>query len=440
MSIRTLIILFAGLVAGPLTAAAESLTLARAEELALQNHPRVSAAQLQALASREATAQVRSAFFPTLVANATAVGVDREGNRITAGALNNPSVFDRNGDGLVLNQLITDFGRTANLTKGAEFRSRAREQDALTARARVLLVVSESYFGALEAQAVLRVAGQTVATYQLIYDQVFELARNKIKSDLDVSFARVSLEQGRILQVKAQNDVNAAFTTLADALGSREEQRFELIEEALPATNVMDGAALVQQALASRPELAALRYERDASRRQFRAERDANYPTISAIAVAGITPVRDALLNDDHYAAAGVNLSLPIFAGGLYKSRQNEADFQARRAEETLRDAENDVVRDVRVAALNANYALERMGLTAKLAQSASEAFELAQARYQTGVGSIVELSQAQLNRTAAEIDETNAKYQYQIQRAALDYQTGRLAVGAAGLTGATRR
>ena len=81
----------------------------------------------------------------------------------------------------------------------------------------------------------------------------------------------------------------------------------------------------------------------------------------------------------------------------------------------------------MRVAWLNANTALQRLGVTAELLQQATQALDLAQARYDLGLGSIVELSQAQLNKTSAEIVSTSAKYEYQIQRAVLDYQTGAL-------------
>ena len=77
------------------------------------------------------------------------------------------------------------------------------------------------------------------------------------------------------------------------------------------------------------------------------------------------------------------------------------------------------------MAWLNANNALERWHISEQLLAQARLAFDLAQARYKGGLSSIVELSQAQLNVTAAEIEQASAKYEYQIQRAVLDYQVG---------------
>ena len=85
---------------------------------------------------------------------------------------------------------------------------------------------------------------------------------------------------------------------------------------------------------------------------------------------------------------------------------------------------QNGIVRDVRTAWLAANTAFQRVSVAAELAKQADLSLTLAQGRYQLGLSSIVELSQAQLNQTTAEIANTRAKYDYQSQRAILAYQT----------------
>ena len=105
------------------------LTLQEAHEAALRNHPLISVADLKALAARQVTRQFQSGFFPTLSANVVAVGTANDNTRLAAiGALNNPSIFDRNAEGLILSQLITDFGRTANLTGSAKLRAEAEAE------------------------------------------------------------------------------------------------------------------------------------------------------------------------------------------------------------------------------------------------------------------------------------------------------------------------
>jgi outer membrane protein len=400
------------------------MPLKEAETIAIRNHPRITEAELNALAAKQVTRQARAPFFPSIYANATAVGAPTSNTRIAAGALNSPAIFNRNAEGLSITQTITDFGHTANLAKSAKLHERAQQQNALATREEILMQVDTAYFRALGAQAVLRVAQETVNTRQLLLDQISALATNKLKSDLDVSFAAVALGEGNLLLARATNDLQAAYATFATLLGYRDRQAFILLEEAMPAPTPTNDAALVQLALQQRPELIQLRLERDAATQYALGQRDARFPTISAIGAAGLTPIHDDRL-EDTYAAAGIDLSLPIYTGGLLEARQREAELRAKAAEQGLIDEENNIIREVRVAWLNSNNALERWHISDQLLAEARESFELAQARYKGGLSSIVELSQSQLNVTAAEIEQASAKYEYQIDRAILDYQVG---------------
>ncbi len=112
---------------------------------------------------------------------------------------------------------------------------------------------------------------------------------------------------------------------------------------------------------------------------------------------------------------------------GYYAARQREAELKAQSDSEQLRSLENNVIRDVRIAWLNFNDAQQQLLTTEALVRNATEAFTLAQARYQTGISSIVELSEAQLNLTSAQIADAGARYNVLIQQASLDYQTGTL-------------
>ena len=420
-------VVLTGATAASETNGMQTLTLSEAHDLALKNHPQIAAANYRVLAAEEVTRESRAAFFPQANIYGSAVGADSSQTRIEAGGLNNPSVFDRAAGGLAVSQLITDFGRTANLTASSSLRAQAENQNANTTREQVLLGVDVDYFSALQAQAVMNVARQTLDTRQLLLDQVVMLASNKLKSELDVSFARVALEEGQLLLQRAQNDLDASLASLSTGLGFREFHPFNLVEQPLPPTgNTNDVSGLIDRALRDRPEILALMDERDAAKRFARAERDSRLPTVSAIGVAGASPVHDNRLPDD-YAAGGLQLSLPVFTGGLYLARQHEAELRANADAELLRSLEDNVIRDVRIAWLNLNNAHDRLRTTEQLVNHAQQAFDLAQARYQAGSSSIVELSQAQLALTSAQIAQTNARYDVLIQEANVNYQTGAL-------------
>jgi len=176
--------------------------------------------------------------------------------------------------------------------------------------------------------------------------------------------------------------------------------------------------------LGRRPELLSLRAQIEAARRFARAERDARRPTVSALGVIGNSPIHDDRL-EANYAAADLNITMPLFAGGLYLARQHRAEAQASAADEQLRDAEDNVIQQVRLAWLNVNTARQVLQTSRELVGNAGEAYELALARYQAGLSSVVELSEAQLNQVSAKINEANAHYELLQDEADLDYQVG---------------
>jgi len=406
------------------------LTLRQARMLALQSHPALAAANFRADAEQQAVIETRAGLFPQVALLGTAAEGGADNTRILAGGLNNPSVMDRTAGGVLVSQLLTDFGHTSNLLASSKYKARAAGQEVAATREQVLLQVDEAYFGVLQAQVVESVAKQTVDTRQLLLDRVSALARNKLKSDLDVNFARVALENGRLLLESARNGVDNAMATLSAALGLEQAERFRLADVGNPATGSEESAdigALIDRALRDRPDLASLRDQLDAALRYARAERDARLPTIAAVGAAGGAISHDSRL-PDNYTAGGIEISIPLFAGGLFLARQHEAEFRAKALGESLRNAEDNVGRDVRIALSNLMNARERLHTTGELVATANEAYELAQARYQVGASSIVELSQAQLQQTSAQIDAATARYEVFRQRSVLQYELGELA------------
>jgi outer membrane protein len=399
------------------------LSVKDAEAIALKNNPAISVARLSALASQQVTREVRSNLWPQTYANITAVDA-RNNSRITAGALNNPIIYTRAAGGATVSQLITDFGHTTNLVASARLQAQADEQNAIATKEEVLLAVDQSFYNALQTHAVLRVAEQTVASRQLTSDQVSALTKSKLKSELDLSFANVNLAQAKLLYLDALNNDKAAMASLSAILGYPILQNFELINE----TETMnpppaDIDQLLADAFAKRPEILALEFESQSAEKLHLANRDQMFPTISALAAYGDAPVRDDRVYGP-YAAAGVNLQIPIFNGFLYSARSREADLRAQATRQRLLDLRNRIARDVRTSWLAASTAFDRVHVSEQLLSQANLALDLAQTRYKLGLSSIVELSQAQLQQTQAEIGNAQAGFEYRLALSVLRYQT----------------
>lgn len=401
------------------------LTLAEAQKLALKNNPQLTAAVLEAAAALQVPVQYRAAYLPNLSGNVTAVMADN-GSRLAAGGLNNPTVYDRFAAGLSLTQMVTDFGRTKNLIDMAKLRADAQNQVTEQVRADILLVTGQAYFSLLREQAVLRVAQQTVNARKLLSDQVTTLAQSKLKSQLDVSFANVNLADAQLFLVQAQNAVKAGEARLAAVMGLPGDTRFVLAEEPMPAPLPAQPDALIQQALANRPELRGLRLEQSASAKFVRAEHALNYPSVAVVGTAGFVPAGEPQIQS-HYGAIGINLNVPIFNGGLFTAREKEARLREQSTQQRVSDLETQVARDVRVAALNEQTACDRVPLSEEMLKQAQTALDLSESRYNLGLSSMVELSQASLNLTSAQIGVESARYECETQRVNVDFQLGAL-------------
>jgi outer membrane protein len=399
------------------------MSLPQAQEIALRNHPRIASAALAAQASVSAIQEARSAYYPTVSANVTGVGTN-PGSVLSAGAVTTSSIYNRAATGVVANQLLSDFGRTRSLEQSARLRSASQSQNVIATRAQVLVEVRAAYYQALAAESVLKVARATLDLRRLTLRQIGALARSALRSTVDVSFAQVNVSQAELDLYRAENDVQASHARLSSALGYARDQPFSLVDEALPPILPPDTDELIAEAIRDRPDLEALRLNHDALNRFARAEKQLRNPTIVAAAVAGVAPLRDDKLPET-YSAAGVNMNIPILNGGLFKARREEAGARAAAAAKDVENLSLHIAADVRVAWLDASDAFRRLDVTARMVAEANEALRLAQARYDNSLGSIVELNQAQLNQTTAEIAAASAKYEYLIRRAALDYSTG---------------
>jgi outer membrane protein len=402
------------------------LSLKDAEALALKNNPAISVARLNALASEQVTRGVRSSLWPQAYANLTVVDA-RDNSRITAGALNNPIIYTRAAGGATVSQLITDFGHTTNLIASARLQAKAEAENAAATKQDVLLAVDQAFYNTLQAHAVLRVAEQTVASRQLLADQVSALTNSKLKSELDLSFANVNLAQAKLLYLDALNNVKASEAALSAILGYSTLEIFELVNDADPLTQPpADVNQLIADAFAKRPEILALEFQSESAEKLHRAEHDQLYPTISALGAFGDSPVRDDRVYGP-YGAVGVNVEIPVFNGFLYSAKSHEADLRAQAATQRLMDLRNRISRDVRTSWLTASTAFDRVSVSEQLLAQANTALDLAQTRYKLGLSSIVELSQAQLQQTQAEIGSAQAGYEYRLALSVLRYQTSGL-------------
>ncbi|MDF9392084.1 MULTISPECIES: TolC family protein [Methylococcus] len=413
-------------------AGAHTLSLREAQEAARTNHPRIQVAELQAQASQEAVIQARAAYLPHITQQTVGAISNSSKNapaRLAAGyGLAPPPVASRTATGAYLKQLIYDFGRTSNLVASAELNAKASEENRAANEAQIILLVTAAYFQMVQAQAVLKVAEDTLAKRELNLRQVKALTASGLKSALDVSFAEVNQSDAQLLLLKAQNDLASARAVLSTAMGRRDEEVFDVREEPLPPP-IGKLESAITEALYLRPDLRTLRLQLQAAEKFAEAEKAAARPRIELVGDINYMPWVN--IEPGKYpkfnVVGGLLIDVPVFEGFALEARENKAKKEYQAASHGVTDAENNILRDVRVAWMAAKTAFERMKPAHQQFLEADKSFQLAQSRYQMGLSSIVELTQAQLNVTRAAIDEIEARIEYQIRCADLDYQKGKL-------------
>ena len=404
-----------------------SLTLTQAETTALANQPRMLAAQLRARSSAERVREVHAGYLPTVAFNATGVRVADTGTSTAAGNITTSSISDRFAYGGNLAQLVTDFGRTSALVGSARATAEAQADVATLTRAQVRLNVREAYYQVLGTEAVLRAARAALENRALVSRQLSALAASELKSTLDVNFANVLQSEAELAVVRAESAVAQQRSHLATAMGLQMPIASILADvpattDALPPTP----EGLLSQSMTQRADLSAVQSQQKAAAEFALSEKRLSYPTLNVLGAAGEVPFHDHTLHDN-YAAAGFNLNIPIFNGGAFRARQAEAELEANARTRDTEELRLEVGEQVRDSWYRANEAYRSLDVTARLVAQSKEALRLAQDRYDSGLGSIVELNEAQLNETSAEITAADATYTYLSRRAELDYAAGLL-------------
>jgi outer membrane protein len=403
-----------------------TLTLAQAESIAMANQPRILAAQLRSRASAQRIREARAGLLPTVAFNATGVSVADTGTSTAAGAITTSSLSDRFAYGGNLVQMVTDFGRTSALVGSERSLADAQKDVETLTGAQIRLNVRRAYFQVMGAEAVLRAAGEAQSNRQLVSKQIGALAESQLRSTLDLNFAAVLESEAELAVVRAESAVQQQRSHLASSMGMSQPVAAVLAEEPLPTALPPDASTFLAQAFAQRADLKATIEREDSAQRFAAAEKRLSYPTLNVIGTAGEIPYHDHTLHDD-YAAIGFNLNIPVLNGGLFAARRSEAQLEARARTQDVNEAKLEVSEQVRDKWYQANEAFRSLDVSARLVAQSKEALRLAEARYQAGLGSIVELNEAQLSETSAEITAAGANYDYLTRRAELDYAAGLL-------------
>lgn len=435
---RTFALWTASAVAAPTVAFGAPLTLADALATARRNQPQLRSARAQTELARARSDEARAALLPQLSAQASY-------NRSTANYVPRPGALPRSLNGVNVaapantfdtygfwsfsvnaQQTLFDFGRTWGQWNAAGATAAAQAEDERTQVLAVDLSVRTAFFNARAAKALAEVAAETLANQERHLAQIQGFVEVGTRPEIDIAQARTDRANARVQLINAQNSYALARAQLNQAMGVERDTSYELADESLPPVEheTAPPAALVEEAVRVRPELARLQALVRAQELTISATRAGYAPALNLS-----TSFTDSGRDLDALAwnwSGGFTLVWSIFQGGLTRAQVHEQN-----ANLTATRAQIDIVRlqvrlDIEQAQLSLRAAQEAIAAATEAEQNARRRLELAEGRYATGVGNIIELGDAQVALTTTAAQKVQADYNLALARAQLLNALGR--------------
>jgi outer membrane protein len=411
--------------------AGRTLTLQQAVETALREQPQLRVARAQANAAAARADEARAPLLPQVTATAsyqraTSNIAPRPAQVTTAPSSPSFATYDFWNFGITASQLIYDFGQTTGRWRSAQHSAEAQEYAERVTRLQTLLGVRTAYFQARAQKSSVVVARETLANQERHLAQIQGFVEIGTRAQIDLAQSRTDVANAKVQLIAAENGYATAKAQLNQAMGSVQSTDYEVLDESLPPIAEEDQGtdALVQSAVASRPELVQLAKQIEAQEQLVRSARGNYAPTLGAS--TSFTDQGRTLDNLKWNWNAQVTLTWPIFQGMLVPAqvREAEANLVVARSQ---RDAIVQQLRlEVEQARLAVRSAKASLAAVEEALVNAKERLRLAEGRYQTGAGSIIELADAQIAEATAANQKVGADYSLSAARAQLLKALGR--------------
>ena len=411
----------------PTQVSASVLSVDDAVAIALDTQPNIKARLSDYIAAAYRVDQALAPLFPQINAGFTAAtsktpagstGTTFSGRRVTTIT---ESPFDPTVARISVSQMLFDFGKNFASTEAARKLADVALEDTELQRQLVTQTVKEAYTNINFAMRLIQVNQQAVDRAELNLRSARGFFEVGTRPKSDVARAEVDVANARVDLIRARNAERLARVALATAMGLPATTPLTIQDNLVYQPVSLDRARLGDEALRARPEYRQVRLNAEANEARLRRSFRDFFPDITAGGFYGAT-------RGDLNEAWEVNLNLnwTIFDGGNRIARYREARANLEAAQQRVRASELDISREVEQSINNVVEADERIQAAQVAVASAQENFRLAQGRFDAGVGTILELTDAQLALTQAQNAEAQALADYRIALARLDRAVGR--------------
>ncbi len=432
----------------PLTADS-ALTMNEAIRIGLQEHPLLERSHYASVIAKAHTRQTQGELYPWLEAS-----VSGSSGSLRIVATDGKTIHDQGGHGfdpggalpkynqnmitggLILNQLLTDFGNTSHRILANQATEKATQKELLTQKALVILKVKHAYLNCLMQQSLLKVAESSFQRRKALAKIVQTLHSQQLKDKLDLDLILLKVSETELGIMRAKSDLAQRFAILNNAMGIQGPDHYDLsalkkspIDMSTFTDQVLD--TLLHTAIQNRPELLGAVDHRQARQELLHAAKSLHFGSFTAVGVAALTQygdVHEGGIPKDGFApfwGAGATARVPIFTGFRIQNEIREAGHHLGESEHELKNVANEVGLQVTRAYLAIIGNAQQIPLEDQRVALARESLQLAEERYRVGLSSILDVIQAATLLFESESRFIEAQYLYQISQAALAHATG---------------
>jgi outer membrane protein TolC len=404
----------------PSIVAGETLSLAKVVAITRLNQPAITAAQGNVRAGESKIGQAKSAYLPQVNGKG---GYDRLSPGGTIYKISDDMSYDQLDSAIDAKQLLYDFGRTSTQVEIQKTNLDSARADLNFADDLSVYNAKLAYYDILKIARNKEAAAETVKQFEQHLEQAKGFFAAGVKPKYDVTKAEVDLSRAKLLQIQVSNNLRLARVTLNNAMGLPDAPDYQLEDTLDSGKFTFPFEQALPMALDHRPDLRALILKKKAALQAVELAQKGDAPSLSA--GAGVVYSGDADSMDEGWNA-GVMLTVPIFNGFLTRNQIGEAKANADVLTANVVALQQTIHKEVQQSYLNLSEADERITVTRLAIQQAEENSRIASGRYRAGVGSPVEVTDADTLLIQARADHNQSLYDYRMAQIVIEQSIGR--------------
>ncbi|MEN8198695.1 MAG: TolC family protein [Thermodesulfobacteriota bacterium] len=413
------------LFAGNSLATSQSFSLDDMVDLALKNNPQLEMARSQIFADKGILTQARSLYLPHL-------GAGADYGRLHLDDLQ-PVEEDNSVHGLLqVSQLIYGFGKVTGLVDASSFVVEASNENYREVANNIVYQTKALFYNVLEKHRLITVSEQAVTNYEQQLERAQAFFKTGVRTRLDVTNAEVNLSTQQLNLLRARSDLKVARINLEKVVGTKPaDGDYDLIsneptlETILNEKPAMPGDLdmLLEEAFDNRPGLKQYTSLVQAADSSITHVRGDYWPTVNAYGNYEKYETDLPTLVDQWYL--GVGLTWELFSGFETEGKVAEAKANLRKVQAALKDYELTVIQETTDSYLRADENNQAITIAAQRLELSADNLDLAEVRYTTGIGNLLEFNDAQLLNIESQSHMVITYYNYLTSLALIEKSTG---------------